>query len=159
MPTINLETRIAAPAMRVFLLSLSIDLHIDSTARTRERAVAGVKSGLIGPGETVTWRGRHFGVMMNHTTLITKYEPPLMFEDVMTRGLFRSFEHLHTFQTSGDDTILGDQLTFQSPLGPLGRIVDALVLERYLTRFLIERNEHIQEVAQGHKWRHYLPAL
>ena len=33
MTTIQLETRVAAPAMRVFLLSLSIDLHMNSTAK------------------------------------------------------------------------------------------------------------------------------
>jgi len=38
---IQLETRIAAPAQRCFSLSLSIDLHVDSTASTGERAIAG----------------------------------------------------------------------------------------------------------------------
>ena len=51
---------IHAPIERCFYLSLNIDLHQESTARTQERAVAGVTTGFIGLGEQVTWRGRHF---------------------------------------------------------------------------------------------------
>jgi hypothetical protein len=50
---IELETEIAAPPERCFLLSLSIDLHMESTAPTRERAIAGVTRGIIGPGQTI----------------------------------------------------------------------------------------------------------
>jgi len=39
---IELEIRIAAPIERVFDLARSIDLHVDSTAGTGERAIAGV---------------------------------------------------------------------------------------------------------------------
>jgi ligand-binding SRPBCC domain-containing protein len=132
MTTIQLETRIAAPAMRVFLLSLSIDLHMDSTAQTRERAIAGVTHGLIGPGESVTWRGRHFGVMLQHTSLITRYEPPFCFEDVMTKGMFKSFEHRHNFSADSRITIMRDTLAFRAPLGPFGLLAGRLVLRSYL---------------------------
>jgi len=71
---IELETTIAAPPERCFLLSLSIDLHMDSTARTHERAIAGVTHGIIGPNQTVTWRGRHFGLMLTHTSIIDRYD-------------------------------------------------------------------------------------
>ena len=159
MVTIDLETRIAAPAMRVFLLCLSIDLHTESTARTSERAVAGVTHGLIGPGESVTWRGRHFGFMLTHTSRITRYEAPLLFEDVMTRGMFRSFEHLHTFQEQGGETIMRDCLVSRAPMGLLGVAVERLVLREYFRRFLQERDAHIQHTAESDAWRRYLPPL
>ena len=60
MPRIVLHTSIAAPIERCFDLARSIDLHMASTDWSGERAVAGVTSGLIGPGQEVTWRGRHF---------------------------------------------------------------------------------------------------
>jgi ligand-binding SRPBCC domain-containing protein len=154
---INLETRIAAPAMRVFLLSLSIDLHMESTAATRERAVAGVTHGLIGPGQSVTWRGRHFGLMLSHTSLITRYEPPHLFEDVMTTGVFRSFEHQHRFEQLDGGTLMHDRLRFTAPLGPLGLVAERLILRRYFVRFLTERDHHIRTVAEGDRWRHFLP--
>ena len=64
MQRIQLETKIAAPLERCFLLSLNIDLEMESTDPIRDVAVAGITHGLIGRGETVTWRGRHFGLML-----------------------------------------------------------------------------------------------
>jgi ligand-binding SRPBCC domain-containing protein len=154
--TIHLETRIAAPASRCFLLALSIDLHMDSTAGTRELAVSGVTTGLIGQGESVTRRGRHFGLMLQHTSRITQYEPPTFFQDVMTAGLFKSFEHNHRFQRQDGETVMRDKLRFAAPLGVLGLVVEKLVLRNYLARFLLERNKFVKQVAESEMWREYL---
>jgi ligand-binding SRPBCC domain-containing protein len=154
--TIHLETRIAAPANRCFFLSLSIDLHMQSTAPTRERAVAGVTTGLIGKGESVTWRGRHFGLMLRHTSKIVRYEPPAFFQDVMTAGAFKSFEHDHRFQEHNGETLMRDELRFSAPFGVLGLMVESLVLRKYLTRFLRERNQFVKQVAESEMWREYL---
>ena len=102
------------------MLSLSIDLHMDSTAPTEERAVAGVTTGLIRDGESVTWRGRHFGVTLQHTGKITRYEPPTFFQDVMTAGMFKSFEHDHHFQEQDGETVMRDELRFSAPLVSFG---------------------------------------
>jgi ligand-binding SRPBCC domain-containing protein len=154
--TIQLETRIAAPARRCFLLALSIDLHMASTAGTREQAVAGVTTGLIGEGESVTWRGRHFGLMLQHTSRITQYEPPAFFQDVMTSGVFKRFEHDHRFQERDGETVMRDELRFSAPFGVFGLMAERLVLRNYLTRFLLERNKFITHVAEPEMWREYL---
>jgi hypothetical protein len=62
MPKIELTTHINAPIGRVFDLSRSIDLHMESTKKTGEKAIAGKTSGLIELGETVIWRAKHFGI-------------------------------------------------------------------------------------------------
>jgi ligand-binding SRPBCC domain-containing protein len=155
--TIQIETRIAAPARRCFFLALSIDLHVQSTAGTRERAVAGVTTGLIGNGESVTWQGRHFGFMLRHTSKITQYEPPTFFQDVMTAGRFKSFEHDHRFRQQDGQTVMKDELRFSAPFGVLGFLVESLVLRKYLTRFLLERNMLLKQVAESEVWREYLP--
>jgi len=59
LPVIKLETFIKAKAEIVFDLSRSIDLHVDSTTQSNERAIDGVRSGLICLGETVTWEAKH----------------------------------------------------------------------------------------------------
>jgi ligand-binding SRPBCC domain-containing protein len=156
---VKLETKIAAPPERCFLLSLSIDLHMASTEPTRERAIAGVTHGIIGPGETVTWRGRHFGMMLTHTSWIDRYEKPHYFRDVMIEGMFRSFEHQHFFETAEDSgTLMRDELRFVAPLGPLGWIAEKLVLQGHLTRFLRRRNEAIRTAAESPAdiWKRYL---
>src|SRR5688572_21901947 len=86
MPLIELNTFIAAPAERVFDLSRSIELHTDSTSRTGERAIGGVTAGLIGAGQEVTWRARHFGVWQSLTVRITAFHRPTHFADAMVRG-------------------------------------------------------------------------
>jgi ligand-binding SRPBCC domain-containing protein len=157
---ITLETRIAAPPERCFLLSLNVDLHMASTASTGERAIAGVTHGSIGVGQTVTWQGRHFGVMLTHTSLIDRYEPPRFFRDVMVRGLFRSFEHSHFFEElPKGGTLMRDELRFAAPLGLLGWLAERLVLRRYLTGFLCRRNAEIRRVAESpeQEWESYLP--
>lgn len=157
MQTIRLETRIAAPALRCFLLSLNIDLHMDTTARTRERAVAGVTHGVIGLGESVTWEGKHFGFMLRHTSKIVSYDPPTFFCDEMTAGMFKNFRHEHHFIESGDETVMRDVLEFAAPLGVLGAIAERLVLRKYLRAFLAERNGIIKQVAESDQWQRYLP--
>ncbi len=157
MQTVRIETRIAAPPDRCFLLSLSIDLHVESTAQTSERAIAGVTSGLIGEGESVTWQGRHFGFMLRHTSIISGYSRPAFFQDSMTKGMFKSFEHDHHFAAVHAGTLMRDELRFQSPFGPLGWVVDRLILKRYFEKFLIERNAVIKHAAEHEDWRRFIP--
>ena len=54
MPTIRLETYIDASPERCFDLSLSIDVHSHSVAHIHERPIAGVTSGVMQLGDTVT---------------------------------------------------------------------------------------------------------
>ena len=76
MALLRLSTFVRAPVDRCFDLSRSIDLHTESTAKTGERAVAGVTAGLIEMGEEVTWRARHFGVWQELTSRITAFDRP-----------------------------------------------------------------------------------
>ncbi len=159
MQIVRLETKIAAPPERCFLLSLNIDLHMASATPTRERAIAGTTHGIIRLGETVTWEGRHFGFLLRHQTLITQYEEPRYFQDVMLKGTFRSFQHDHFFESDMQNgTTMRDELRFSAPFGPVGLIAEGLVLHRYLTRFLLERNATIRRVAEGPEstWSPYL---
>jgi ligand-binding SRPBCC domain-containing protein len=157
MVTITHETRIDAPAMRVFLLSLSVDLHQDSAEQTKERAVDGVKHGLMGPGETVTWQGRHFGIRFRHTSQITRCDPPMLFEDIMIRGIFKSFRHIYSFHEIDGFTVMRDTLSFEAPLGPFGWIAERMMLKSHLQKFVHKRNKHIQLVAESELWKKYLP--
>src|SRR5688572_8564684 len=124
MAVIQVVTAIAAPAERCFDLARDIDFHARSLAHTGERAVAGRTSGLIGPGESVTWEGRHLGVRQRFTAEVTAFDRPIHFRDVMTAGAFASFAHDHWFEDRGGETVMTDVVAFRSPLGPVGRVVD-----------------------------------
>lgn len=148
MPRIELTTDIRATPELCFDLARDLDLHMETMAHTSERAVAGRTTGLIEFGEEVTWRGRHFGIVHEHTSRISAFDRPRHFRDEMTRGRFRSFVHDHWFEPVQAGTRMRDVLEFRSPLGVLGRVVDALVLTRYLTRMLESRNALIRKVAE-----------
>jgi ligand-binding SRPBCC domain-containing protein len=125
--------------------------------RSRESAVAGVTAGLIGLGQRVTWRARHFGIWLEVTSEIVQFERPVHFRDSMVAGIFESFDHDHDFETSDGGTIMRDVFDFTSPLGPLGSLADLLLVERYMRGLLKERNSFIKVTAEGDDWRRYLP--
>ena len=149
MPTIELITQINAPIEKVFDLSRSIDLHIESTKHTGERAIAGKTSGLIELGETVTWRARHFGIWQNLTSKITEFQYPSLFVDEMVSSAFKSFRHKHLFSQVDGCTVMKDIFVFESPLGILGKLANWLVLKRYMTNLLRTRNSIIKQVAEA----------
>ena len=154
---IELVTPISAPIERCFDLARSIDLHMASTDWTGERAIAGVTSGLIGPEQEVTWEGRHFGVLITHTSRITAYDRPKHFQDCMVRGSFRSFCHDHFFEVCDGATLVKDVMEFAAPLGVLGSLAERLVLKRHMVGLLLNRNQHIRRVAESEEWRRYIP--
>jgi len=82
-PVIVLRTPVAAPPSLCFDLARDVEFHQRSTAASRERAVGGVTSGLLGPGDEVTWEATHFGVRQRLTSRITEFEPPRRFVDEM----------------------------------------------------------------------------
>jgi ligand-binding SRPBCC domain-containing protein len=149
MTVIDLTTDIDAPIERVFDLARDIDLHARSMAQTGERAVAGTTKGVINLGDTVTWRARHFGLWWSLTSRITAVEVPVMFEDVQERGPFAWFRHEHRFESVGRGTRMHDRWEHRSPLGLLGRLVDRLILARYMRSLLSDRNLALKEAAEG----------
>jgi ligand-binding SRPBCC domain-containing protein len=156
MPTIELETRIDASIAMVFDLSRSIDLHVESTARSKEKAVAGRTGGLIGLGEQVTWEATHFGVRQQLKTEITQYDRPRHFRDSMVTGAFQRFDHDHHFASDGGQTRMKDIFDYTSPLGFLGQIADMLFLNRHMTRLLQTRNDLIKSVAESDRGEIFL---
>ena len=149
MAAIRLVTTIAAPVELCFDLARDIDFHTRSLADTGESAVAGRTSGLIGPGESVTWEARHFGVRQRFTAKITAFDRPAYFRDEMTAGVFRSFAHDHRFEDRGEETVMTDEISVRSPAGPVGWVVDCVFMTGYLRRLLTGRCRAIKREAES----------
>lgn len=148
---ILLATHINAPVEKVFNIARNIDIHIESTKHTGERAIAGRTSGLIELGETVTWRAKHFGVWQNLSSKITEMEYPYHFTDIMVKGAFKSFTHEHYFYPILSQTMMRDIFTFESPGGILGDVANKLFLSEYMTKLLMTRNDVIKRYAETQK--------
>jgi ligand-binding SRPBCC domain-containing protein len=145
MPTLRLETVVRAPVEDCFDLSLSVDAHTASMGRSGERAVAGVTSGRMALGDTVTWQARHFGLSFRMTSRIVAWDRPARFVDEQVAGPFRSWSHEHTFTAVDEGTLMVDVARFEAPYGALGRAAEGLVLTRYMTRLLAQRNEWLRQ--------------
>jgi ligand-binding SRPBCC domain-containing protein len=152
MSRIELQTLIDAPAERCFDLSLSVELHLHSTADTRERVVAGRSSGVFELGDHVTWEARHLGLRHRLSMTISAYDRPHMFRDELVSGPFRRLVHDHFFEPSEQGTLMRDVFEFTSGVPPL----DALVLRPHLRRLLLRRNRTIAELAESDGWRDYV---
>lgn len=154
-------TIIRAPIERCFDLARSVEVHLLGNVHFGETAlaVAGVTSGLLGLGERVTWRAKHFGIWQKLTSEITAMDRPVFFQDTMVRGAFRSMKHDHLFHSlSPHETEMRDMFWFAAPMGILGRVAELRVLRRYMQMLLQERNAVIRQVAEAQAWRKYLPS-
>lgn len=150
MPTIELETLIHARTEIVFDLARDVGAHTASASETGERAIAGRTEGLLELGDTVTWEARHLGFRQRLKVQITAMERPHFFEDQMLQGAFSSMSHRHDFVPTqdGGSTLMKDSFSFRAPLGPFGRLAEGLFLKAYMTRFLVQRNAHLKQVAE-----------
>ncbi len=149
MTALRLVTTIEASATLSFDLSCNIGVHVESMALAHERAISGITTGQIGLGEEVTWRARHFGIVWKMTSKITEFEPPRRFVDEMQRGPFSSFRHEHTFEYHDGTTTMIDVVSYKLPFGPVGEVVDKVVVGRYLHDLLDVRNQYIKEIAEA----------
>lgn len=148
MTTITLTTVFKAPIQLVFDHARNIDTHQESASKSNEIAIAGTTFGLINKGETVTWRGKHFGIYLQHQSVISQMEQPTHFEDEQLKGHFKSFKHQHFFEESDGQTIMKDLMQYETPFGIFGQLFDKLALKKHLTQFLIERNAYLKLVSE-----------
>ncbi len=148
MATLTLTTEMRASPERCFDAARDLDLHIESMADSRERAVAGTTSGLIGLGESVTWEATRLGLRQRFTSKITAFDRPVHFQDSMVKGAFKSFVHDHFFECSPNGTVMTDVLVFRSPFGAIGLVVDWVFMSWYLRKLLVARNEAIKAAVE-----------
>jgi ligand-binding SRPBCC domain-containing protein len=159
MVTIDERTAIRAPIERCFDLARSVEVHLAGNIHCVEAAVAtaGVTTGLIGIGQRVNWRAKHFGVWQNLTSEITAVDRPGYFQDTMIEGAFRFMQHDHFFRAlSPDETEMRDVFRFAAPLPLLGRLAEIALLRRYMRALLRERNAVVKEIAESAAWQKYL---
>ncbi|MBF03805.1 MAG: cell division protein [Flavobacterium sp.] len=148
MTTLHLTTRIKAPCHIVFDIARNIDIHQQSATNTKEKAIAGKTSGLIELGETVTWKGKHFGFYIKHQSIISKMKYPSLFVDEQLKGHFKTFKHTHLFEEQNGVTIMQDILEYETPYGIFGKLFDKLFLKKHLKNFLIHRNTILKRISE-----------
>ncbi|MCK1992332.1 SRPBCC family protein [Peribacillus muralis] len=149
MPVIEYQQYIEAPVEICFDLARNVDIHTKTTSKTKEKAVDGVKEGLLEQGDTVTWEAVHFGIKQRLKAQVVLMEKPNKFVDVMVKGAFKSFVHTHQFIEEPGGTIMIDKFQYISPFGPIGVLADKLFLERYMKAFIVSRAKELKKIAEN----------
>lgn len=156
MASFTIHTIIKNKCEIVFDLSRSIDLHLISTSKTNEKAIAGKTSGLINLNETVTWQANHLFKKRYFTSKITTYNFPCSFTDEMIKGDLKSFHHQHLFEEKEGNTLMIDIVQLEAPFGVIGKFVLWIFLKNYFKKLLIERNHVIRQYAESERWKNIL---
>ena len=148
MTTIKITTNYFAPIETIFNTNRNIDIHQQSASKTKEIAIAGITSGLINKKETVTWKGKHFGVYLTYQSLISEMIFLTYFVDEQLNGKFKSFKHQHFFEQKENYVEVTDILEYETPFGIFGQLFDKLLLKKHLTNFIIHRNTVLKNLAE-----------
>jgi len=74
---VETDILIRAPIAICFDLARNIEVHTQTVWKhTKEKAVEGIKKGMIGEGESVTFQATHFLIRQKLTSQITEYRRP-----------------------------------------------------------------------------------
>ncbi len=100
-------------------------------------------------GAEITYRIQWMGIGMNWKTLIREYDPPLSFVDEQAEGPYALWRHHHTFTKTSQGTVVGDEVQYALPLGPLGLLAHGFVVRRQLLEIFRYRQQQIGRLLGG----------
>jgi ligand-binding SRPBCC domain-containing protein len=98
------------------------------------------KPGRVGEGTLIHYRLRLHGLPLRWTSRIEEWDQRRSFVDRQLRGPYRLWHHRHTFLSDGAGTVIGDEVHYALPLGPLGELAHSLMVRRDLERIFDYRH-------------------
>ena len=97
----------------------------------------------VRPGVQIEYALSLFGVPLRWRTRITEWVENVKFVDEQEAGPYALWRHTHTFEASGQSTIMRDVVEYSEPLGPLGWVAHHMFVERVVNRIFDFRREAI----------------
>ena len=79
----------------------------------------------------------------------TAYDPPRSFEDVQERGPFRRWRHRHVVEPHPQGATLRDEIDYEPPLGPLGRLAEPFLIKPRLRKLFDYRHAVTRAWCEG----------
>jgi ligand-binding SRPBCC domain-containing protein len=153
MVTIRLSTWVNAPVDRCFRLATSAEFHAPDRSPGK---VHSSRSGSLQVGDTVSCRAWRWGLRLSHTCRIDEVRPNTYFREVAVPGSFQHFVHEHHFTPINDGTRMHDEIQFAAPPGPIGFLMERLLLKRYVLKLAMEQNRRLKRAAESTEWRTFL---
>lgn len=100
-------------------------------------------------GAHIAYLLRWHGLPVRWLTEIECWNAPTEFVDVQTRGPYRLWRHTHTFEPSGDGTLMRDMVRYALPFGALGRLVHAALVKSEVAAIFDFRALRIAEIFEA----------
>jgi hypothetical protein len=100
----------------------------------------------IGRGTLIRYRLRVRGLPVSWLTEIKEWDPPHGFVDEQLRGPYALWRHTHTFEADGEETIMRDVVHYRVGFGPLGALVNALIVRRDVAAIFDYREQRVREL-------------
>lgn len=97
-------------------------------------------------GQRIDYTLSLFGLPFAWTTHIDEVNYPKYFVDSQARGPYKHFRHTHEFWPSEEGTLMIDRLEFKVGWGPIGWLVQRLVVRPLLERIFDHRCQECQRV-------------
>lgn len=111
------------------------------------RIVSGAEVGDIRDGQIIEYRLRPlWNIPARWVTRIEEVRAPVRFVDVQVAGPYRLWRHQHDFFERPDGVLMIDHVDYAAPLGPLGRLLERLLIRRRLDRIFDFREEVLAEL-------------
>ncbi len=97
----------------------------------------------IQPGCLIDYSIRLHGIPIRWRTEISSWDPPYSFTDRQLKGPYRLWEHLHTFESVPEGTVVIDEVRYRV-FG--GAIVNSLFVRRELERIFEFRQQRMLQL-------------
>ena len=101
-------------------------------------------------GVTIDYHVRVLGMRTHWRSLISEYDPPHAFRDVQVIGVYRLWDHSHRFRREDGGTVIEDFVVYEPPLGPVGALMNRLLIDRQLRAIFDYRRRRVDELLLGH---------
>jgi ligand-binding SRPBCC domain-containing protein len=98
------------------------------------------------PGAKISYRLRVHGIPVRWTTEIREWQPPHRFVDVQLAGPYALWHHTHRFEALDGGTRMRDTVRYRVPFGPLGRLMNTLLVRRDVQQIFDYRRKRILEL-------------
>jgi ligand-binding SRPBCC domain-containing protein len=97
-------------------------------------------------GTLIKYKLRVRGLPLHWTSEIREWNPPTQFVDFQTRGPYKLWHHTHRFIAEGNNTRIMDEVVYDLPFGPLGKIAHSILVRSDVEKIFRYREMKIRKL-------------